>query len=407
MFGKFVPIICITVLVACNQRPDNQERSSLTSISPPTARSSSLPHLESAPDGNLYLSWVEQTPEYAALKYSILDEGSWSEPEPIASGKNWFVNWADYPMVTANSKGEMVAHYLAKSSAGTYSYDVNLAFRQNEYWNGPIIAHDDHTPTEHGFVTMLPLPDDRFQLVWLDGRNTGSDEGGSEGDHEGGHQGAMTLRTAVFDSEGNKSEEFELDNKTCDCCQTTGALTSEGPVVMYRDRSDAEVRDISIVRFTDGIWTEPKTVSEDIWNIAACPVNGPRADAIGNTLGVAWFTAANNFPEVKVIFSTDGGRSFADPISIDNMNPLGRVDLGLLNDTTGVVSWMGRKGSEAIIRAEKVYLNGQRGERITVAESSEARSSGFPQMEMHNGKVYFAWTGTEAGEKVIKTAVWD
>ena len=44
-------------------------------------------------------------------------------------------------------------------------------------------------------------------------------------DHHEGHHGAMSLRAAIIDGKGNKISEWELDNKTCDCCQTSAAIT--------------------------------------------------------------------------------------------------------------------------------------------------------------------------------------
>ena len=48
-----------------------------------------------------------------------------------------------------------------------------------------------------------------------------------------------------------------------------------GPVAVYRDRSPEEIRDISVVRLVDGVWTEPAPVHADNWMIEGCPVNGP------------------------------------------------------------------------------------------------------------------------------------
>ena len=60
----------------------------------------------------------------------------------------------------------------------------------------------------------------------------------------------MALRTArvelgpVF---GVVGASEELDPKVCDCCQTAAAVTDDGPVVVYRNRSDQELRDISAI----------------------------------------------------------------------------------------------------------------------------------------------------------------
>ncbi len=385
--------VCSLAVVAlgCAQTPQNEQQEVsapvLQEVSGPAAANSSLPYLVVGDDEQLYLSWVEKRSDTAILKYARWEQQGWSDGVTIATGTDWFVNWADYPTVAADAQGGMLAHFLAKSSAGTYSYDVNIGRKVGEEWTSPLIPHSDGTPTEHGFVTMLPLASGSFQLAWLDGRNTGGGHGGHEG-----HQGAMTVRSAVLDLEGNLSQEYELDDRVCDCCQTTGAITANGPIVIYRDRSELEVRDMSIVRLVDGAWTAPQTVYADNWNIEGCPVNGPRADALGNDLAVAWFSGANGVSQVKVIFSEDGGASFGQPVLIDNNGPLGRVDIEMLNKEQAMVSWLGREGETTVIRARTVNKNGTMGPILKVAESNEARGSGFPQMAFHAGKVWFAWT---------------
>ena len=45
-------------------------------------------------------------------------------------------------------------------------------------------------------------------------------------------------------------ERAVLDARACDCCQTDAAMTSAGPVVVYRNRTEEEIRDIYIARGT-------------------------------------------------------------------------------------------------------------------------------------------------------------
>jgi hypothetical protein len=208
----------------------------------------------------------------------------------------------------------------------------------------------------------------------------------------------MTLRGAVIGKDGSKSNEWELDNRVCDCCQTTAAITANGPVVIYRDRSDEEIRDMSIVRFVNGQWTEPKTIFPDNWKIAGCPVNGPRVDAIGNNLALAWFSSPDKKGQVNVVFSKDGGANFSSPIRVDEGETIGRVDIVLLNEKTAMVSWM--EGSS--IKAAKIHADGTKEPSITIASSSQSRSSGFPQMTKSGNSILFAWTDDKL--KKINTA---
>ncbi len=372
-----------------------QKAPSIVQLTSPAGNNSEEPYLFSDETGNVFLSWVERADSSTTLHYSSLSDAGWAEPTAIASGKEWFVNWADYPMLSVN-KGKYMAHFLDKSGEGTFAYDVKLTTSTDgKTWSTPTILHDDGKQAEHGFVSLLPYGDN-FLVVWLDGRNTVM-EGMENMDHEG-HHGSMSLRAAVVDGSGAKLNEWELDNKTCDCCQTIAVMTANGPAVIYRDRSDDEIRDMSIVRLIDNSWTQPVPVYSDQWKIAGCPVNGPRADAKGNTLAVAWFTAAENQPQVNVIFSSDNGETFGQPVRVNSEPTIGRVDVILLDEHTAVVSWM----EGEMIKAMRINNDGSLGDPIQVAAASEARSSGFPQMTRSANNLIFAWTDVEA--KTIGTA---
>ena len=199
----------------------------------------------------------------------------------------------------------------------------------------------------------------------------------------------MTIRGAIINKEGKKENEWELDNRVCDCCQTSAAITDNGPVVVYRDRSEDEIRDMSIVRYVNGKWTTPTTIFPDNWKIAGCPVNGPRADAINNNLAIAWFSMADKKGQVNLVFSKDGGQTFDKPIRIDEGKPIGRVDVLMLDSATAMASWM--EGSS--IKAVKVNMDGKKESSILIASSSEARSSGFPQMTKSGNRIFFCMDG--------------
>lgn len=346
-------------------------------------------------DGNtMLLSWLEpphprvkpQEGNYA-LRFSRLVNGRWSEPVTIAAGSDFFANWADFPSVTAGAGGRMVAHWAAKSGADTYAYDVRLARSDDggRTWRPMGSAHDDRTPTEHGFVSAVPERD-RIRIFWLDGRETAARPGGHDGHSAGG---AMTLRSALV---GDRIEKSDLlDPRVCDCCQTAAAMTSRGPIVAYRDRSEDEIRDVAVVRREAGRWTAPKPVREDGWEIAGCPVNGPAVAAAGDRVAVAWYTQAANRPRVQVAFSNDAGTSFGAPATIDASGPLGRVDVVLDDNGDALVSWVAAREKSAAIRVVRVTPGGKVGSPVTVAPTETSRASGFPRLERAAGTLVVAW----------------
>jgi hypothetical protein len=301
------------------------------------------------------------------------------------------VNWADFPSVIAVPDGSLAAHWLVKSGSGTYAYDVNIARSKDggKTWSKPIVPHRDNTQTEHGFVSLIPLPDGRLGAVWLDGRNMKdakhSDEGAPAAE-------SMTLRYAAIDADGKLSDEAELDERVCECCQTSAALTSEGAIAVYRDRSQGEVRDIYSVKQVNGSWAAPRAVQADNWTINGCPVNGPSVAADGRRVVVAWFTEAEEQPRVKISFSTDAGATFDKSILVDDSQAVGRVDALLLPDGSALVCWLSGNAEGGAIKVRRVQSDGTLGPPAVVAETDISRSSGFPRMARLGDEVHFAWT---------------
>jgi hypothetical protein len=70
----------------------------------------------------------------------------------------------------------------------------------------------------------------------------------------------------------------------------------------------------------------------------------------------------------------------------------------MLDKKTAVVSWM--EGS--VIKAISVHADGTKDQSVTIAESSDSRSSGFPQMTRSGNQLIFAWTDSKT--KTIKLA---
>jgi hypothetical protein len=317
-----------------------------------------------------------------------------------ASGSNWFVNWADVPSVVRLADGTLVAQWLQKSGKSTYAYDVRLSYSTDEgrTWAASFSPHDDGTPTEHGFVSMLQAGDG-LGLVWLDGRATG---GGDHAGHGGG--GAMTLRYATYDRTWKKAADQAVDLRVCDCCPTAAAVTADGPVVVYRDRSDKEVRDISISRLENGKWTPGTAVNPDRWRIQACPVNGPSISARGPQVAVAWFTGVDDKPRAFAALSADGGRTFKTPVRLDDGTSLGRVDVELLPDGSVAAAYVEVAGQQTQFKVRHIQPDGTRSEAVTVAPLASNRAGGYPRMAVSGDELVFAWTDREGGSQV-RTAV--
>lgn len=392
-------VVWLALLAGCEGRPTAQSNfADAQALSSPAGPGSGEPHLSLTPDGDALLSWLEEIDVGThALRYSILDGERWSAAREVARGADWFVNWADFPSVEAWPGGRMTAHWLVKRPGGTYAYDIAVSQSADagRTWSEPFAPHQDGTATEHGFVSLFQLRGS-VGALWLDGREMS----GSGHQAHGADGGAMTLRAALLAPEGGTTNEWLVDGRVCDCCQTDAAVTTEGVVAVYRDRTEEELRDISVVRFDGRTWSQPKLIAEDRWRIAGCPVNGPAVAARGDRVGAAWFTAAGGGRRVYFAKSEDAGRTFAEPVIVDTGAPLGRVDVVILDDGA-IVSWLAQsEQGSAEVRLRRIDSAGEAGEVQVLAGTSAARSSGFPQIVSSGGRLVVAWTDTSKPSRV-------
>ena len=348
-------------------------------------------------EGSLSLSWISSNEgKKSTLNFSQLKEGKWINTQTIATGSNWFVNWADFPAHAIN-ENLILSSYLKKSDSGTYTYDVILSLQKlsGEKVKEDFLLHTDGVKAEHGFVSIIPNHNQGFFITWLDGRNT------VDKDLDGYHK-PMTIRFAEITNKGDIIDESELDSATCDCCQTSIAVTNKGPVVVYRDRSDKEVRDIYIARKINGIWGVPTPIHNDGWEINGCPVNGPKVASNSNNLAISWFTVSNEKPTVNLSFSKSNGASFGTPIKINDDDAIGRVDVAFLNPQEVLVSYIEGDDVGTYLRIKKVSIDGKVSAPITISKIDGGRNSGVPQLEILDNEAFIVWTVFEGKKNQLK-----
>ena len=357
----------------------------VSEIKSPAPPGSGQPNLTVAADGRVFLSWIEaDTPQGYVLRFSVRGAQGWSAPKTIARGANWFVSDADVPSLAVLSDGTLAADwFVASVGPRSEAYDVNLVFSKDggTTWSKPLMPHRDGKKRQHGFVSLVPTPDAKLAAIWLDGRNMPSEE-----------EGDMALMYTTIAANGTLGPETQIDNRACECCKTSMTATADGLVAVYRDRSDKEIRDISIVRYANGRWSQPQALTNDGWEIDGCPINGPAVSANGRNVAVAWFTAPDDKSQVYVLMSADSGKTFGKKIRIDDGNPIGRVDVVSRSSGAAVVSWVERTSQGAQVRVREVAANGTAAAPLNVSGTAGLGSGVFPRMVRSGDDIVVAWT---------------
>jgi hypothetical protein len=346
-------------------------------LSNPAGPSSRYPFL-SREGGRLLLSWLDDDGNgMRSFRFAIHENGTWTRPRAIASGRRLMLNWADFPSVTFLPNGQLAAHWLERhDSAGAYGIRIAFARDPEASW---ITAFASTRPTADGYEGFVSLgaSGQRVYASFLD------------------HSKPVTaLRVARFGSDGRFLDDRVVDGDVCSCCQTAIATAGGAPIVAYRGHTRGEVRDIRSVRVMEGRGSRPRVVSRDNWRINACPVNGPSLVADGQRAAVVWYTSATS-PRVWLAFSEDPGGTYGAPIRIDDGRPIGRPDLALIPDSRSIrtaVIWLEHAEVGAQLRMRVVSPTLGASESITVAAVPGGRFSGFPRVVALSDRLVIAWT---------------
>jgi hypothetical protein len=403
-----LPAVLVTLVsiaaVSCSREPGAANSGTATTVSPPawtlrvesvpapTGPGTMLPRLTTS-DRGVIASWVQRAGAMAQLKFAEHTAEGWSQPTTVASGDKWFLSYADPPTVLRRPDGTLLANWLLSTNPIYEGSDLQLSYSRDngKTWAKPVVPHHDGTQQQHAFPSFFELPDNGLGVTWLDGRDVQPSEANPEG-------GPMALRYATYDAQWKRTAEGIVDPRACECCSTSTAMTSDGVLTVFRDRSDKEVRDIAVSRLENGKWTEPTRVHDDNWEVYACPVNGPMVSANGRNAVVAWFTAKDDMGQAWAAFSSDAGRTWGQPIRLDDGTSLGRVGVELLNDGSAVASWVEYVDKRGQFKLRRIEPSGARSEAVGVSADSATLAMDSPRMTRRGKELVLAWTERAGGD---------
>jgi hypothetical protein len=201
------------------------------------------------------------------------------------------------------------------------------AFRDKAF-NGEVF-YSRSTDGGKSFAPPRPITDNtesqRFEALgfdsdgtlfaaWLDKRNrVPVQEAGKK------YDGAALFFATSKDGGATYSQAKMAVDNTCECCRLGLAFDPSGhPVIVFRNIFEGSIRDHAIVTFTDqGVPGDVHRVSEDDWQIAACPHQGPSLSIAPNgTYHVVWYTNGKVRKGLFYAQSRDGGKTFSQPVPI-------------------------------------------------------------------------------------------
>ena len=371
--------ILLTVLFCLCAALVSADGFSFEIVKTPAHKNSLAPNLCSFGD-HFALSWIERKSDGTArLQMASWNGLSFNKKSLITQSKQMFANWADIPSLIEAPSGDLYAHWLNRISSKTYAYGVRIerSVNRGKSWNSLGWLHNDTSATEHGFVSLIP-EGRRVRAFWLDGRMMSKPKG------------KMMLRTAILDGDQIK-EERVLDEDVCTCCPTSAVELSGGPIVVYRDRSPQEIRDISFILGSGRKWAEPTRLQADNWLMPGCPVNGASVATTGNLVAVSRFTVIHKKAQVILRLFKEGQIKSGKEIVLDKNVPIGRCATVCTADSIYTV-WIGLEKNQTVLWLAQVSPAGEIKRKITLTSIDGNRSSGMPRVILSSGYLWVSWT---------------
>lgn len=223
-----------------------------------------------------------------------------------------------------------------------------------------IFVNDDALggPSSHTFQDMAVADNGTVYVSWIDGRaRSSADATAGEHDMHGhsSHMPGSDVRVAKSTDGGlTFTSGVVVHRDVCPCCRTSLATGDDGAVaVAFRSATD-NIRDILVVRSSDGgdTFSEPVRVHADGWRVDACPHAGASlAFADDGRIHIAWYTGAEARQGLWYARSNSDA-SFDQPVPLQTGDwvPVSQVKLAVADDGVVWIAWDDRRKEASAIK---------------------------------------------------------
>jgi hypothetical protein len=350
-----------------------------------------------APDGSLWLAWM------AGGRVSVArstDLGRNFAPAVAVNPTPLDLDWGPdaRPKIAVDREGRIfVAFAVFKDKAfnGEVLYSRSTDGGRSFAVPRPVTANRE----SQRFEDMALDPDGALFMAWLDKRNRAPARDRGEK-----YVGAGLAFTWSDNHGASLAETAIAVDNTCECCRLGIAFAAPGrPVVAFRNVFGGTVRDHAVITFADARTPGPvQRVSVDDWKTDVCPHQGPGlAVSSAGTYHVTWFTNGNARKGLFYARSTDGGRSFSEPIPIGRKdhNP-SRAYLATAQDALWLV-WKEFDGEATSVSVMLSHDDGRTwSSPKVVAQTDDA--SDHPLVAVSGRIAYLSWQTKREGYRLVE-----
>jgi hypothetical protein len=329
------------------------------------------PALAAAPDGTIYVAWVEHGTKMAAdVMLKSLDQQGDSQSEPVRvnpKGGEASAWRGDPPTLAVAPDGTIYVVWTGRPSAEARATDIFLSASRDKgrTFDAPVKVNDDKSGADHGMHSLAVDSQGRVFVAWLDERNVKMEMPGENGKMEKHEMEANRDLFLASSADGGRtfSQNRLVAREACPCCKTALTVGADGRVyAAWRQVLPGNYRHIAVSSSSDAgqTFSEPVIASDDKWMIMGCPVSGPALVATAdNALRVLWYSAGDAGAHgLYWSESRDGAKTFTARKALVEGEAFGtpRLITGANNNLAAV--WESNQKGESKIVVARLNSNG-------------------------------------------------
>lgn len=376
------------------------------------AENPSDPYIQTGPNGQVFLSWTEEAASAEGRNVLVATLGPdgrvSSEPRQMndKAGEIAAHGGENLAKFTVDLNGGVAAIWMMPLP-GRHTGEMRVAHAHSgEDFPAAATLNDDGKAVNHAFSTITTAPDGRVYAAWIDGRN--------RTDFQDDRQ--QMFMSVSEDGGRSYGQNYPVASGVCPCCRPNIAFLDGGEtlVLSYRFVTKPEnVRNHVVIRSTDGGRTfgEPVAISDDGWTSEGCPHAGASitADDQGSIHSV-WWTGGRTDDEAGIYYtySEDGGQSFLPRELIAEASPKAVLHTQVRADTDGnlYAVWVNIQNEQ-----RQIFLAHRRtgaAEWSEIEQLSDGTENAlFPMLAVDEDRLYVTWTERkgETSQVKVRTAL--
>jgi hypothetical protein len=367
------------------------------------------PYLTTSGSGKVFVSWTEDNPVDGRNLFiaTVASDGQQvsgirqANQEPVAGHGG--ENLAKFAVTADEDVWAMfqpVSHIHHRSTVAVSHAESGGSFSPEVRLND---SDDLAEESKANFTAIGASPDGRIFALWLDGRNDND---------------AKELFTSVSEDGGRTfNKNTQISGFACPCCRPAIEFLDGGKTVVIAHRQFStpsgyiepdNVRSHVMIHSTDGgkTFSDPVLISDDGWVAYGCPHAGISISADNqDRIHVAWWTGGRIPDEAGIYYSysEDSGQSFAPRQLISKVPEDTILHTRIIVDKNDTVyaTWEEVKENRSLIFL--AHRDAGKGDWSQIYQVSDGtRNSSYPMLATDDENLYIAFTERKGEEAHVR-----